>query len=221
MIQLTDKIHSDFLNALLEGNRNLCSRLIFEQVKNGILIKDLYESVIKRSLYKVGELWEYNKISVATEHLASAVIEAILNELYSEIISKEKKGKKIIVSCLEDEYHQIGIKMVGDIFESNGWNSYFLGANTPTLELISFAKIIEPDMIAISLSIYFHLPALEIMIQKIRQEFPYIPILVGGQAFSRGGIESLTKYSNVMYLQDLNSIDSFIKNQINATKTTF
>ena len=96
MIQLTDKIHSDFLNALLEGNRSLCSKLILEQVKSGIAIKDLYESVIKRSLYKVGELWEYNKISVAAEHLASAIVEAILNELYPEVISKKKKESSLV-----------------------------------------------------------------------------------------------------------------------------
>lgn len=212
MIQLTEKVHSDFLNALIEGNRNLCSKIILEQVRNGIAIKDLYESVIKQSLYKVGELWEYNKISVATEHLASAIVEAILNELYPEVISKEKKERKVIVSCVENEYHQIGIKMVSDIFESNGWNSYFLGANTPTLELISFAKIVKPDIIAISFSIYFHLPTLEMMIQKIRDEFSDIPILVGGQAFRIGGEESMKKYSNVTYLQDLNSIDSYLKN---------
>jgi MerR family transcriptional regulator, light-induced transcriptional regulator len=208
----TDKIDSDFLNALLEGNRNASSKIIFDLLKSGRDIKDVYENVIKPSLYQVGELWEYNKISVATEHLASAIVEAILNELYHEVISKEKKAGKVIVSCVEKEYHQIGIKMVSDIFEANGWNSYFLGANTPAKELISFAKIIKPDIIAISMSIYFHLPTLVMMIQKIRAELPDIPILVGGQAFSRGGQDTLKKYSNVIYLRDLYSIDAFIKN---------
>lgn len=204
--------NTDFLNSLLTGNRNICSKIVNEQIDNKISIKDLYENLIKTSLYKVGELWEFNKISVATEHLASAIVEATLNELYSEIISKEKSKKNIIVSCVEKEFHQIGIKMVSDIFELNSWNSYFLGANTPINELISFTKIIKPDILAISLSIYFHFPILETMIQNIRIEFPDLLILVGGQAFRRGGQDVISKYENVKYLPDLNSIDLFIKN---------
>lgn len=202
----------DFLNSLLTGNRNICSKIINDHLNSQMSIENLYENLIKTSLYKVGELWEFNKISVATEHLASAIVEAILNEIYPTVTSKEKNEKKVIVSCVENEFHQIGIKMVSDIFELNNWNSYFLGANTPTNELISYAKTIKPDILAISLSIYFHLPILEIMIQKIRNEFPDLLILVGGQAFQKGGNDVISKYSNVTYLPDLHSIDLYIKN---------
>lgn len=203
---------SGFLNSLLSGNRKICSAIIHEHINNNVSIEKLYEELLKISLYKIGELWEFNKISVATEHLASAIVEAILNEIYPEIISKEKTEKSVVVSCVENEFHQIGIKMVSDIFELNNWNSYFLGANTPTNELISFAKIIKPDIFAISLSIYFNIPILEAMIQKIRTEFPDLIILVGGQAFRKGGQNAIAKYPNVTYLPDLHSIDLYIKN---------
>jgi len=104
--------------------------------------------------------------------------------------------------------------MVADVFEANGWNSYFLGANTPTDELISFSKTMRPDVFAVSMSLYFHLPQLELMFQKIRAEFPEIPILVGGQAFSRGGMGVIEKYVNVWYLKDLYSIDTHIKTKL-------
>ena len=148
---------------------------------------------------------------MATEHLASAIVEAILNELYFKVISKKKINKTVIVACVEKEFHQIGIKMVSDVFEMNGWNTHFLGANTPTTELISFAKTIKPDILAVSLSLYFHLPILENMIQMIRKDFPDLLILVGGQAFRNGGQDVLLKYNNVIYQPDLNSTDLFIK----------
>jgi len=214
MENIPEIVYSNFLNALLDGNRKRCSQIILEQVKRGVVIKDLYEQVIKTALYKIGELWEYNKISVATEHLASAIVEAILNELYSEMTSKHKKQKRVIVACVENELHQIGIKMVADIFESNGWNSYFLGTNTPTDEFISFAKTINPDVFAISMSLYFHLPKFDKMINTIIKEFPKIPIIIGGQAFSRGGLEVIEKYDNVTYLKDLDSIDSLLKTKL-------
>ena len=209
---LVEATHKEFLAGLLSGNRAKCSELANSYLNEGASIKELYETIIKRALYEVGELWEYNKISVATEHLASAIVEGILNELYIKIISGNKINKTVLASCVENEYHQIGIKMISDLFEMNGWNSYFLGANTPTSELISFAKTTKPDIFAISLSIYSHLPMLERMISSIRKEFPELLIVVGGQAFRHGGQEVLLQYYNVVYQPDLNSTEQFIKN---------
>ncbi len=203
---------AEFLELLISGNRGKCSDFAQKYVQDNRSIQDLYENVLKKALYKVGELWEYNKISVATEHLSSAIVEAILNEFYSKIISQEKNNKRVIVACVENEFHQIGIKMISDIFEMNGWSAHFLGSNTPTNELISFTKTIMPDMLAISLSLYFHLPFLENMLQMIRKEFPTLTVLVGGQAFRHGGKDVLLKYENVFYKPDLNSTELFIKN---------
>ena len=206
---LVDK-QKDFLHFLINGDHAMCSSLAKDFLKENTL-SNLYENIFKKSLYDVGELWELNKVSVATEHLSSAIIEAIINEFYANIISKNKINKTVIVACVEYELHQIGIKMISDIFEINGWNSFFLGANTPTKELIAFVKTMKVDMLAISMSIYFHLPFLENMIQQIRKEFPALSILVGGQAFVHGGQSVLRKYENVIYQPDLKSTESFIK----------
>lgn len=205
-----DSKQKEFLSFLIKGDHTTCSN-IAKDVLSTTTLNNLYENILKKSLYDVGEMWEYNKISVATEHLSSAIVEAILNEFYSSIISKNKINKTVIVACVESEFHQIGVKMINDIFEVNGWSSYFLGANTPTNELIIYAKSLNVDMIAISLSIYFHLPILEKMIQQIRKEFPVLPILVGGQGFRHGGQNVLSKYENVIYQPDLNSAELFIK----------
>lgn len=213
MVDNLDKnTHKEFLNLLISGNRSMCSDFAQKYIKENGSIQGFYEDILRKALYDVGKLWEDNKISVATEHLASAIVEALLNEFYSQIILNKKNNKKIIVACVENEFHQIGIKMISDIFEMNGWNAHFLGANTPTKELISFAKTIKPDMLAISLSIYFNLPILENMIQLIRKEMPNLPILVGGQAFQHGGQDVLLKYENVIYKPDLKSTELFIKN---------
>jgi len=210
--KIPQNTYKPFLDYLISGNRLKCSEIAKKYIQDDIPIQEFYENILKKSLYDVGELWEYNKISVATEHLASAIVEAILNELYTKIIEKEKINKTAIVTCIENEFHQIGIKMISDVFEMNGWNTFFLGANTPVNELIAFTRIINPDILAISLSIYFHLPTLEKIIQNVRQEFPSLTILFGGQAFRHGGLDILLKYKNVVYKPDLNSTDLFIKN---------
>jgi cobalamin-dependent methionine synthase I len=100
--------------------------------------------------------------------------------------------------------------MVSDIFDLNGWKVFFLGANTPKNDLLNYIRIVKPQLVAISLSIYFHLPTLESTLDKIRSEFSQLRILIGGQAFLRGGQEILAGYENVTYLPDLDAIENFI-----------
>ncbi len=211
--ELIKDYYNDFLDSLLKGDHSDCLRLIQNILKEEVPVIELYEKLLKKALYEIGELWENNKISVGTEHLASAIVEVILNEIYIQVISKEKTNKSIIVACVENEFHQIGIKMISDVFEMNGWDSHFPGANISTKELINYIKILNPDMLAISLSIYSNLPILESMIQKVRKEFPELPILIGGQAFRHGEQNILLKYDNVIYKHDLYSTELFIKNE--------
>jgi MerR family transcriptional regulator, light-induced transcriptional regulator len=199
-----------YLGYLLSGNHRECSNLIHSFISQESSIVFLYEKVIKKSLYDLGLLWEQNKISIATEHMGSSIVESNLNELYPVIVSSDKRDKTAIVSCLENEMHQIGVKMVADILEMHGWNVHFLGANTPTSDLLSFTKSIKPQLLALSLSIYFHLPTLENVLRLISEEFPDLNVLVGGQAFQHGGREVLNKFPNVHFGSNLMDVREFV-----------
>jgi methanogenic corrinoid protein MtbC1 len=157
-------------------------------------------------------MWESGEISVATEHLASAIIEAELNTLYSNVLVEKSINKTVVVACVEKEYHQIGAKMVADVFELNGWNTYYLGSNMPGNELIDFIKSVNPELVALSLSIYFNLTTLEKLLHSLQTEFPDLHILVGGQAFQHGGKEVLANYRNTSYLPDLYTLESYLAN---------
>ncbi len=208
MIQ--DNVYEKFLMFLLNGDQRECSRIVSDLLNSGIDIKDLYINLFQRSQYRVGELWEENKISVAKEHLCTAIIERLLNLVYPKLFSSEKTGKKAVISCNVNEYHQIGGKMVADLFELHGWDGYFLGANTPIADLIKLIDEKQPDMVGVSLSLVSNLHLLHQSIETIRATYPQIDILVGGQAFRWGGADSLKKYPSVTYISDLHQLESFI-----------
>jgi methanogenic corrinoid protein MtbC1 len=209
--QVKALIASDFLENLLKGNRANCSTIVKQYLALNPSIMDLYEEILKVSLYTVGLLWESNRISVATEHLATAIVEGILNEFFEQIISKKRYNKKVIVSCVENEQHQVGIKMVADVFEMNGWESFFLGTGIPTNELIKFIHEVKPDLLAISLSVYFNYTNLLRMLKTLKNEFPTLQIIVGGQAFNRSSNSTIVGMENVVLLSDLYLLDKFIK----------
>ncbi len=203
--------YDNYLSALLEGKWSICNDLINKYLEEDNNVIELYEDVVKKAMYEVGSLWEHNKISVASEHLASSITESIINKLLYDIEPIQKTEKNVILACVENEQHQIGLKMLADIFERYGWNTMILGANTPGIELIRIANNIKPDLIALSLTMFFNLPILEKMLKEIKRELSMIPILVGGQAFTRGGFEVFINFENVKYFPNLYSIEEFLK----------
>lgn len=215
---MTDNNKSDtaeldeYINYLIKGNGKECLNYVKKYLEQYPDFIRLYEEVLKKSLYIVGEMWEYNRITVATEHLATSITGLLLNHVYEHIIPGGAAGKKIILATTENEEHQVGIRMVADVFEKHKWEAYYLGANMPARELMTFIKAMEPDMVAISLSLYFNISNLENMIFMIRSAYPELPVIAGGQAFMFGGMERLFKFNNVTYIPDLYSLEMYIEN---------
>jgi methanogenic corrinoid protein MtbC1 len=204
---VTDPIYNAYLAALLAGDRAGCTAIVQELNNADIPLKDLYLNLFQRSLYRTGELWEHHKVSVSVEHLATAITERLLTLVEPKIFSGQYRDQSVIVACVADEYHQLGARMVADLFELHGWRGYFLGANTPVQDLLTMIEQKNPALIALSLSIYSNLPALIKALDAVRAKYPDLPVLVGGQAFRWGGTDLLKQYRNVTYIASIDQLE--------------
>ncbi len=173
-----------YLDSLLNADRRLAANLILQAVDNGESVKNIYLNVFQRSQYEIGRLWHSNKVSVAQEHFCSAATQLIMSQLYSNIFSTEKIGRKLVAACVGGELHEIGVRMVADFFEMEGWDTYYMGANAPASSIIDAIDKHEADVVGISASIPFHRSALKEIISNIREFDPNkkVKILVGGYA---------------------------------------
>ena len=206
-----EEAYRRYLEGLLTNNRQQC-RVCFEQwLAATPELRTLYEDLVRRSLYEVGDLWERGRISVATEHLATAISEGLLNLTYPRLFARPRLGKSAVVTCVANEYHQIGGKMVADLFELNGWRGYFLGANTPVRDVQALIAEKQPDVVALSVASAFSLDALISGAGEIRAAFPKVPILVGGQAFRWGGRERVERLPGVRCLLSLSELETWIE----------
>ncbi|MEI6107437.1 MAG: cobalamin-dependent protein, partial [Opitutae bacterium] len=167
--------------------------------------------LVQRSLYEVGELWEQNRISVANEHLATAISEGLLNLIYPRLFATPRNGKSAVVTCVANEHHQIGGKMVADLFEFHGWRGYFLGANTPVRDVISLIGEKRAEVVALSVAIASGLPTVISAATEIRAAFPALPILVGGQALRWGGRAHLERVPGVRCLASLRDLTAWLE----------
>lgn len=204
---VSEELYREYRDALLKGDRLHCAEIVQRLIAEKVGVKDVYLNLFRRSMYEIGELWEKNNISVAKEHLATAITEYLMALTFPLIASKGHAGKTALVACVANEYHQIGGRMVADIFEMNGWDSSFLGANVPMTDLMDLLKEKKPRLVGLSLAIYFNLPQLEVVIQEIRKTDPQVPIIVGGQAFRHGGADMLKRYENVRYIETFEELE--------------
>jgi methanogenic corrinoid protein MtbC1 len=174
-----------YLDFLLAGKRSEAGELIDRLVADGISIKDIYEHIFQKSQYEVGALWQVNKITVAHEHYCTAATQLIMSQLYPQIFSTEKKGYKLIACSVADELHEIGIRMVADFFEMEGWDTYYMGANMPSQNLINAIKEYEADVLAVSVTMPLHLEKADKLIKAIQldEDINDLNILVGGYPF--------------------------------------
>lgn len=210
---IDNELFDRYFTALISGKRAECRAILDQLLMENRSVEDIYLHLFQGSLYKVGDYWERNLISVATEHLATAITENLMIMVQPRLFSTERNGKRAVIACVANEFHQVGAKMIADIFEMNGWDGYFLGSNTPVDSLVDFIGNNNPDVVGLSLSIYFNIGELIKTLEKIREAFPDIPVLVGGQAFRWGGVDLIHTYDNVHYLNSVITLNQFINNE--------
>ncbi len=176
----------EYLDALLRADRQTASRMIIEAVNSGTSLKDIYMHVFQKSQYEIGRLWQMNEVSVAQEHYCTAVTQLVMSQLYPYLFSTQKNGQKMIATSISGELHEIGMRMVADFFEMDGWDTYYIGANTPNSSIIQALEENEAQLLGISATLTPHISAVENLITQVRntESGKKVKILVGGYPFN-------------------------------------
>jgi len=177
---------NEYLDLLLDSKRQQAGELIDELVKRDVPVKDIYEHIFQATQYEVGALWQRNEITVAHEHYCTAATQLIMSRLYPLIFSTPKKGHRMVACSVSSELHEIGIRMVADFFEMDGWDTYYMGSNMPDNHLIQSIKEHRAQLLAISVTLPIHIQKVTSLIEKIRNmpDMDDLKIMAGGYPFS-------------------------------------
>ncbi len=181
-----ESLAGQYLNALLNVDRRKALDLIMQAHQDGVSIKDLYLKVFQPVQHEIGRLWQLNQISVAQEHYVTASTQLIMSQLYPYLFSDTKKEKNMLVSCISGELHEIGARMVADFFEMEGWNTFYMGANTTLSSIIKTIKDYDASLLAVSATMTFNLDPVRQLIADVKQKagMDCLKIIVGGYPFN-------------------------------------
>jgi MerR family transcriptional regulator, light-induced transcriptional regulator len=192
---VTEDFYETYLRYLLEGDVASSKALIVKAFEAGIAIDDIYFKILEKSLKEIGALWERGSIDVWKEHHISEVTLDLMREMKAKSPKAPKKGHYCMAVTAGAEQHNIGLRMITDMLELKGWLVAYLGSNLPVASLLNAIKTEKPDIIAISVTMEYHLDSAENIIRAIRDNLggKAPKIIIGGAAFvnNKGSVNTL------------------------------
>jgi methanogenic corrinoid protein MtbC1 len=176
-----------FGNALLEGQRREASALFNQALDREASLVGAEIHVVQPALYEVGQRWQQNSVSVAQEHLATAMAQSLMAQGFGRAEPAADNGRKALLACLAGNHHSLGLRMVADAFELAGWTVHYLGANVPQAALIAQIRRLRPDLVGLSASLPRELRGLRQTLAALRASLAdSCPrIVVGGLVFNQ------------------------------------
>lgn len=152
--------------------------------------------------------WSQGRLSIAQEHLVSALVRTHLERLRLSIQS-DRQAPRVVVATPANQHHEIGAMLAAIVAARADWNVTYLGPNLPALEIALAAKRTRASAIALSVvypggdsAVDAELKALGALLE------PSVRLLVGGQAAE--SYASVLDAIGAKVCQDLDCLRDFL-----------
>lgn len=166
--------------ALLPDVEGLADLVVEQVATQGAL--QVYEQLLQPALEEVGRRWEHDELTVADEHLVTALTEQVLTRVRRRVTS----GPLAVVACTPGNEHRVGAVMVSDTLGLAGWDPMLLGARTPFEDLAALCVARGVRLVALSVGIEEELGLLGTQLERLRLRVgPDVQIMIGGGALRR------------------------------------
>lgn len=177
-----DDLRQSYLRAQLAGDRREAVRLILEEgLARGCSVTELQNDVIRAAQQQIGILWQRNEVSIAQEHMASAISQLTLAALFERAAFKPRLDRSIVIACVEGELHDLPARFVADLLDLEGFDVRFVGADVPHDHLVDLVKQTAPDVVGLSVTMSFNLASARTAIARLKS-VGFERIFIGGHA---------------------------------------
>jgi methanogenic corrinoid protein MtbC1 len=174
--------HRDaFLAALLARDSARARGAVETALEAGIPIPDIYLEILQPALSEVGHRWAMGALNIAEEHYATAVAQSILDGLSRRMTRVPKDGRLAVVSGTPEELHAVGLRMVADFLEADGWEVILLGPGPPAHDIASLVESEQPDVVALSTATAGVIEGVVDVLRSLDALDPRPCIVAGGQ----------------------------------------
>ncbi len=196
--------YNQFISALNKEFKDDCIILILQLLDEGVCLREVYEDYLIPGLANYNCDDEFEEICIWKEHTRTSIIRTILEATYPYLIKQKETpiGKTVVVACPEQEYHEIGAIIATNYFTMLGFDAKYIGANTPSEEIISAVRIMNPDFLALSITNYYNIVVTKRLTQKLKNQFQDLKIIIGGLATQNENTRKQIEYDYLLLSYD-------------------
>ena len=180
-------VAADVAAAALRATRRLDAaelQTTLERAAVTLGVPEFLDDVVTPVLEEIGRGWRERSVSVAQEHLATAVFRRVLGWLLG-VYEVDGAAPRLVVSTPPGQVHELGALMVAVSAAAEGWAVTYLGPDLPVADLVNAAA--ERGAHAVALSIVYLPGDREVAgaLREVRASLPgRVPLLLGGAAAS-------------------------------------
>ena len=179
-----DEHRRAYIEALLARDIGAARAAVDAAINSGMPVDQIYLDILQPALYEIGRSWAVGEFSVAEEHSATAVTQSVLGMLGPRMRTTPKDGRLAVVTGSPEERHSLGVQMVADFLEGDGWEVLNLGAATPARDLARLADAEQADVVALSTSTPAGLPGTAEALSELSMLRPRPLVVLGGQLWT-------------------------------------
>ncbi len=179
-----DEHRHAYIEALMARDVGAARAAVDAALNSGMPVAQIYLDILQPALYEIGRSWAVGDFSVADEHSATAVTQSVLGMLGPRMRTTPKDGRLAVVTGSPEERHALGVQMVADFLEGDGWEVLNLGASTPARDLARMADAERPDVVALSTSTPAGLPGAAEAVTALLALDPRPLVVLGGQLWA-------------------------------------
>lgn len=186
---LVSKIQEEMFTFLTDCNIGGLIAL-YEKYSKLFGLTDFYDKLLKPVMYKIGDLWEQEKLDVATEHASTNTAISLIKVINERITARIRMSgissqNKTVICTPDGELHGLACNMIESLLLSKGFKVYNISTSIPTEYIMDFMRDLQPDIIFISITLAENIKPAERLIQKIHQKYNNrLPVVVGGSALN-------------------------------------
>ena len=205
----SEKSRKQLYKKLTDGDINSSVQIYDDYVKI-FNPADFFDKILKPVMYQIGDEWANNKISIATEHVASNVAQTLVKIIMDKGTTSGNK-KKIFLCVPVGEEHHLGCDVIETFLTSKGYKVFNMATSIPTESVLHFIEHNKPDLVMVSITLEDNLKAGQRLIKKIKDDFKG-PIVVGGYALEQ---EKIPKFDAEIFANStLNDLPKLIRTSV-------
>jgi len=160
---------------------------------------------------KVGDLWHEGEIGVGEEHFVSHHIRQKFLSVLNQMPVTED-GPKVVISCLPNDYHEMGATIAAYQCKINRCQVFYLGANMPVQSLVDFCSKTRPSLVLLSCAIELDASEAKSLADEYAKTLlPICPIWAGGSSVN-GFLGKYFVENGIDVLDSLNVLETRLKN---------